>query len=262
MKPRVLGTFVALAGVFTASVAAAEPPWVDRHVVLPEHDWAFDFGVGIGHDGVPVRNQPTGAGLNFEMAVSPIDRLEIGVRSGFRIGPDGRTTVADAYGRLFDYPSFGTNHDDFANPEIRIRGALLRSRVVEIGAEGRLYLPAEHGSEAGILFGVPFLFHLGHIVRLDTGVYVPVVFYNPVIADISIPLNVWFQATDRLWVGPMTGIDYNATNNFADVLFGVGLGVQVARFVDLKTQFLFPRLNETQGAQWFGVGFGVEVRIE
>jgi hypothetical protein len=254
---------LALAGLLVAPSASAEPPWVDRHVVLPEHDWAFGFGVGVAHDYYdPPANNPTGAGLDTEISVSPIDRLEIGIRSGLRIGDDGRATQADQYGRLFDFPTFGTNHDDFANPELRVRGALLRSSIVEIGAEGRLFLPAEHGSEAGIMFGVPFLFHIVHVVRIDTGVYVPVLFYSPVDSYINVPLDVWFQATSRLWLGPITGVIIHPPANHADVPFGFGLGYQVVSFVDLKAQFLFPALNETQGADTFGFGFAVEVRIE
>jgi hypothetical protein len=253
---------LALAGLFVAPAASAEPPWVDRHIVLPDHDWAFGFGVGVAHDYDPPANNPTGAGLDTEISVSPIDRLEIGIRTGLRIGDDGRATQADQYGRLFDYPTFGTNYDDFANPELRVRGALLQSSIVEIGAEGRLFLPAEHGSEAGIMFGIPFLFHLGHVARIDTGAYVPVVFDPHVVADINLPLDVWFQATSRLWLGPITGVVVHATANSADVPFGFGLGYQAVSFVDLKGQFLFPALNDTQGADTFGFGFAIEVRIE
>ena len=261
MSARRVAGSIAVAGFLTASGAAAAPPWVDRHVVLPEHDWAFDFGIGIARDYDPPRN-PAGAGLNFEMSVSPVDRLELGVRSGLRIADDGRATVADAYGRLFDRQTFGTNHDDFANPEIRVRGALLRARVVEIGLEGRVFLPAEHGSELGLLFGVPFLFHLGGVARLDFGLYVPVLFYSPVVADISLPLDVWFQVTNQLWLGPMTGVVFDTNAQHAAVQLGFGLGYQIVRAVDFKTQFLFRDLNETQGAQTFGFGVGIQVRIE
>jgi hypothetical protein len=251
----------AVAGVFSASIAAAEPPWVDRHIVLEEHEWAFNLGLGIGHDNDPPV-YPTGAGLNFEAAVSPVDRLEIGVRTGLRIGDDGRATQADAYGRLFDRPTFGTNQDVGANPEIRVRGALLRGDVVEIGIEGRMFLPAEQYSEFGVMFGVPFLFHLGGVARIDTGVFVPVVFYNPIDAWISAPVDVWFQCTRHLWLGPMTGIDFHTPTNHADIPLGFGLGYQFVRTVDLKTQFLFPAINDTEGAKTFGFGVGVEFRIE
>ena len=257
----VLCLFATVAGLVAPRRASAEPPWVDRHVVLPEHDWAFDLGMGIAHDYAPPQN-PTGVGFDFEGAVSPVDRLEIGVRTGVRIGDDGRATQADAYGRLFDRQTFGTFHDVVADPEIRVRGALLRGNIVEVGAEGRLFLPVEQGSEVGILFGVPLLFHLGEVARIDTGLYVPVVFESPVDASLSAPVDVWFQATRKLWLGPMTGFVYDFTSRHADVPLGLGLGYQVVRNVDLKAEFLFPALNDTQGAQTFGVGFGMQVRIE
>jgi hypothetical protein len=262
VRSRAAGLSVGLAGIFAASAAAAEPPWVDRHIVLPEHDWAFDLGLGIAHDefvfytpgGAQETRGVTGPGLNFEASVSPVDRLELGFRTGLRIGDDARATQADAFGRLFDRQTFGTKNDVAADPELRVRGALLRGSVAEIGLEGRVFLPAEQYSEVGILFGVPFLFHLG--------MYVPVVFYSPVNVDLSVPLDVWFQATRRLWLGPMTGFVYNTNTEHTAVQLGVGLGYQIVRFVDLKTQFLFPDLNQTQGAATFGFGVGVEVRIE
>ncbi len=257
------GIALAAAKMLTASVASAEPPWVDRHVTLPEHDWAFDVGVGIAHDYAPPRNpNPTGTGINFEMVVSPIDRLEIGVRSGLRIGDDGRATQADAFGRLFDRETFGTRNDDFADPEIRVRGALLRHHIVEIGLEGRVFLPAEQYSNFGFLFGVPFLFHLGGVARIDAGVFVPVVFDSPVLAQLSFPLDIWFQITNHLWLGPELGVVFDATHDHAEAQLGFGLGYQIIRNLDLKTQFLFPQISETQGAQTFGFGFGIEVRIE
>jgi hypothetical protein len=243
-------------------VASAEPPWVDRHIVLPEHDWSFDLGLGIQHDRFAPDDQPTGTGLNFEMAVSPVNRLELGIRSGLRIGDDGRATQADEVGRLFDRQTFGTNNDVFANPEIRVRGALLEHPIVEIGLEGRVFLPAEQYSAFGFMVGLPFLFHIAGVARIDTGFFVPVVLYDPVQVYLSVPLDVWFQVTNRLWLGPETGIVFDATHDHAIAQLGFGLGYQILRNLDLKTQFLFPQISEPQGAQTFGFGVGIEVRIE
>ncbi len=237
---------------------------MDRHVVLPEHDWSFDLGIGVAHS--DAANGITGAGVNFEAAVSPVDRLEIGLRTGVRTDDDARLLKADAYGRLFDRQTFGTNNDVAANPELRIRGALERGRVVEVALEGRVFIPAEQYSELGVMFGLPLLFHLGHVARLDTGIYVPVIFYSPVVADVSVPVDLWFQATDKLWVGPMSGFVYHApagnARDHADVQFGLGFGYQPFSMFDLKAQFLFPGINDMQGAQNFGLGVGMQVRIE
>ena len=262
MSARLLGASVALAAVLTASAAGAAPPWVDRQLTLPEHDWAFDFGLGIAREYAPPNNNPAGAGLNLEGTVSPVRGLDLGFRTGVRIGDDGRATQADHYGRLFDRQTFGTRTDVVADPELRVRGELVRTRVVELALEGRVFLPIEARSEFGMMFGMPLAFHLGQIVRLDMGVYVPILFYTPVDTYFSAPIDLWFQATGRLWMGPMSGVVFHSVNNHVDVPLGFGLGYQFTRALDLKTQFLFPSINQTQGAQTFGFGAGIQVRIE
>lgn len=262
-KRRVLGSLLLVAAVSDVpSLAFAAPPWVDRSITLPRHDWAFDFGLGVGHFDAP--EPPTGVGLNVEMAVAVARHLELGLRGGFRFGADGRATRADEYGRLFDRQTFGTNHDDVANPEFRIRGALVDSAVVELALEGRATLPIEQGSEFALQFGMPVWFHLGRSVRLDTGVYVPVAFYDPTLVAVSAPLDVWIQCTPRLWLGPTTGVRVIRQRQLdrTDVSLGFGLGYSLARALDLKTMALAPGINHTRGARNFGVGVGIQVRVE
>jgi hypothetical protein len=260
-RARVLALTLALA-TGLPTLGSAAPPWVDRSITLPRHDWAFDFGLGIGHANLP--GSPTGVGLNLEGAVSVTRALELGLRSGFRFGDDGRITRADEYGRLFDRETFGTNHDVFANPEFRIRGALVQGDVVELALEGRAILPFEDNSRFGLVFGLPLLFHFGHAVRLDTGVFVPVLFYDPTAIAFSVPLHVWIQASPSLWLGPMTGIrSYHQGNgDHTDVALGFGLGYSITHALDLKTMFFMPGINHTEGARNFGVGLGLQVRIE
>ncbi len=250
-----------LAGLVSAGTAAAAPPWVERHITLPEHDWAFDFGLGIAHDYAPPVS-PTGVGVNFEMAVSPVSRLELGFRTGLRMGDDARFTHADEYGRLFDRQSFDTSNATIANPELRVRGAVVRSEVVELALEGRAFLPVNQGARFGAMFGVPIFFHLGDRARIDTGVYVPVVFNTPIDTYFSAPFDLWFQPTAKLWLGPMSGVVFHSVNNHVSVPLGFGLGYQFTHALDLKTQILFPSINDNQGAQSFGVGVGLQVRIE
>ena len=130
--------------------------------------------------------------------------------------------------------------------------------------EGRLVAPFATGTDAGALFGVPMAFHFGERVRLDMGVYVPVVFVrNDTAVGISAPLDLWIQVTPRLWLGPMTGVafdrvgDPRETTHFS---LGFGLGYSITRYLDFKTQFLFPSINDQSGV--FGAGAGIEVRIE
>ena len=252
---------VVLGAISIPRPAIAEPPWVDRHVTLPERDWAFDVGLGVAHDSAQP-SSPTGPGLNVEGAVAPLDGFEVGVRTGIRMGTDARMTRADDYGRLFDRQTFGTNNDTVANPEIRARGAVLRGAAAEIALEGRIFVPIEGGSEFGVMLGIPVLFHIAHLARIDAGVYAPVTYTAQLDMYFSVPVDLWVQATDRLWLGPMSGFVFRSVNNEVSVPLGFGGGYQILPAVDLKAQLLFPAVNETHGGESFGVGVGVQVRIE
>jgi hypothetical protein len=190
-------------------------------------------------------------------------RVELGVRTGLRFGDAAdRATQGDSYGRLFDRQTFATGADVLANPEVRVLGALVREEVVELGLEGRVVLPFEPGTAAGVLFGVPLAFHLGSRVRLDVGAYVPIVFFRPAITDIALPIDVWIQATRRLWLGPMGGLRIARLGDASEGRFslGFGLGYQITHAVDFKTMLLFPEVNiESRN---FGAGAGVQIRIE
>jgi hypothetical protein len=258
----------ALALVTTLSAAStteahAAPPWVDRTLTLPSGDWAFDFGFGVAHIPPP----PPGpvhevtAGANMELAVGVTDRVELGLRSALRFGqePD-RGVEADRYGRLFDRQTFDTGAAVIANPEFRVTGAIVRDSVIELALQGRVVLPFEAGTAAGFLFGVPLALHLADILRLDVGVYTPVVFYrNNTQFGVHLPADLWIQANDRLWLGPMTGVELDS-GGVTNVSLGFGLGYQIAHSADFKTMFLFPEINHQGGD--FGIGAGLEIRIE
>jgi hypothetical protein len=268
---RALRRVVALGLVSSATALApdearAAPEWVDRGLTLPRHDFAFDAGIGIGHTsfGNPRRNV-TGPGLNLEGAFAITDSVELGLRTGLRFGDDARAIQADNYGRTLWTETWGTRFDTVANPEARVRWAFYSGRVVEVGLDGRAYLPIEDNSRIGMMFGLPLAFHIGSTVRIDMGVYVPVVFYDQTFAGVTVPGYFWFQVSRKVWLGPMTSlrfIDPGPGNSYTDLLLGFGLGVQVASAVDLKTWLLFPRINQDEGARTFGAGFGVQLRIE
>jgi hypothetical protein len=252
--------------------ARAAPPWVDRHLTLPGGDWAFDFGLGVAHGGRPVFPDVTGLGINLEMAVGLADRVELGVRTGLRLGdPDSRSVEADNYGRLFDRQYFDGLDGVLANPELRVRGALVREEVFELGLEGRVIVPVE-GNTAGLLFGVPMMFHFARRVRLDMGAYVPIVIGGnpsppgpPTTVGVSLPIDVWIQATPRLWLGPMTGLvfsDVGRRDARSDLSLGFGLGYQITHYLDFKAMLLFPAITNTDAGPEFGVGAGVQIRIE
>lgn len=241
------------AGLTLAGTATAAPPWVDRSLTLPRADWAFDVGLGVGH--VPAG---LGPGVNLEFAVGVVRHLEIGMRTGLRFGNEARWAWADSYSRMFDTETYGAGWAAVANPEFRIRGELIDTSVIELGLEGRVYLPFDTGF--GVLFGAPLAFHFGRVARLDTGVYVPVLFYSPTQAVVSIPLHLWFQI-GSLWLGPIFGIRFEQGNH-TSFPFGFGLGYQITHYLDFKTQLLFPLLDSNGAHEAWGVGAGIQLRIE
>jgi hypothetical protein len=243
-------------------VAAAAPPWVARGLVQPRGVWAFDVGLGVGH-------QPdvTGPGLNAEVAVGVTHALELGFREGFRLNGEGQATRADQYGRLFDTETYGTGADAIANPELRLRASIARGDAVEVGLEARAYLPVENGTRAGVMVGLPVALHLGGAARIDTGVFVPILFYDPARTIVSIPVALWIQSSERFWLGPFAAVRFhNDPDSFTQLLLGFGLGYQFARQADFKAQFLFPYVNgspdQGNGGRSFGVGAGLAIRIE
>jgi hypothetical protein len=266
----VVSALASLALFAVASSASAAPPYVDRDITLPRHDWAFDLGLGVAL----ATNAPS-VGFNLEMGVGLTDRIELGVRTGLRPpNADSRGFArADEYGRLFDRETFDTGvTTGMANPEVRVRGALLRGGPAEVALEGRVALPIENGTRAGIEVGVPLAFHAGRSVRFDTGLYIPIGFYDPV--GFHIPFFVWFQPTSRVWLGPLFGLRFShpdADRYFVragrgDLEIGFGLGVSITRTIDFKTMFLVRRLAVpifgNVDTSDVGVGAGLQFRIE
>jgi hypothetical protein len=165
---------VSSAAMATSTPAVSAPEWIDRGMTLPRHDFAFDAGMGIGHETLGGRGL-LGPGLNLEAAFGITHSVELGLRTGLRFGDDARAVQADNYGRTLWTETWGTRFDAVANPEARVRWAFYSGRIVEVGLDGRVYVPIEDGSRIGMMFGVPLAFHIGSISRIDMGVYVPVV---------------------------------------------------------------------------------------
>lgn len=254
------------AALFLSTLAASESDaqaaerWIDRPMTLHRMVFAGDAGLGIGHLSVPGPDY-TGVGMNLEGSFGITERLEVGLRTGVRMGRDGELTQADRYGRTLWTETYGGGADTFANPEARIRWVAYSGSIAEVGLDGRMYLPFEDGTRIGMMFGVPLAFHVSDLLRIDTGAYTPVLFYNPAFWGISIPGYFWFQVNEKLWLGPMTQIQVLGQRNRDPHLgIGFGLGYQVASSVDLKTMLLFPAVDDDTPRQ-IGAGFGVQFRI-
>jgi hypothetical protein len=261
-----IGASVALAMALwlaAASRAQAAPEWIFRRLTLPRGDVALDIGLGLGHEPIDANRSTTGFGMNLEIAFGVTHELELGLRTGTRIGSDGEATQADRYGRTFDTETYGTGGDAVANPELRMTWAVAQGSIVHLGLEGRVYLPIENGTRVGLMFAVPLRLRLG-AVRVDTGVYVPLLLYDPTRDAISFPFHIWLQASRTLWLGPLLGVKFvnNGNASHTEYPLGFGLGTALANAIDLRFWFLFPDISRNEAARTFGAGVALQIRFE
>jgi hypothetical protein len=252
-----------LAFLLAARPATAAPEWIYRGLTLPRGDVALDLGLGLGHEPLDANRSYTGFGMNLEIAGGITSELELGLRTGVRFDVDGQVTRADSYGRPFETETYGTGFDRMANPELRLRWAVARGSVAQLGLEMRAYFPFEEGTRFGVMFGVPLALRLAS-VRFDTGLYVPILFYDPTRSAISVPLHIWIQASARFWLGPLLGLRIVNTGpgNHSEYPVGFGLGSALSRAIDLRAWFLFPDLSHDEAARTFGAGVALQIRFE
>jgi hypothetical protein len=243
-----------------AAAAHAQTPWVWRGLVVPNGQVALDIGGGLGH--VPDPNGGSGFGLNLELKAGVGPNLELGIRTGIRADDIGRYTQADAYARPFDTETWGTRGDTVANPELHLKWAVTRGRAAELGLELAAFLPIEDGSRFGMMFALPLALHANSI-RVDTGLYVPMVFYDSTYWAVSIPIDVWIQATRTFWLGPVFGLRFQHWGNerWETFPFGFGIGNAIAPNADLRAWFLFPDISADEAARTFGAGLAFEIRF-
>jgi hypothetical protein len=152
---RTVFTVTLAAGLAASSRASAEP-FVHRDLTLPRGVWALDLGLGVGHiSRDPPFDDLTGIGFNLEAKGGLTSALQLGIRTGIRVGTDGKLTRADQYGRTFETETYGTGVDSVANPEISLRYAVVDSPTADLALQGAVYLPVEEGTKAGIEVAVP-----------------------------------------------------------------------------------------------------------
>ncbi|HEY4188378.1 MAG TPA: hypothetical protein VGP07_25110 [Polyangia bacterium] len=261
MRRTIFIVLLSLSGAGASPALAA--PFVYRELVLPHGEVVVDFGLGVGHvpdDAVP--GTPTnGLGLNLEIVAGIAPGLELGLRTGFRLDEGGQRTQADGYGRPFDTETYGTQFDRVANPELHLRWLAARGPNAELGLQLDFYLPTENGSRFGMMFALPIVLR-GGPVRLDTGIYVPVIFYDPTLTIISVPLHVWIQATPRLWLGPLFGVRViESGGSHTEAPMGFGIGTALDRAVDLRAWFLFPDVSHNGTTRVYGGGVALQLRF-
>lgn len=273
---------------FVAQAARATPRWVDRRLTLPGPvAGTLDLAGSLAHADEDVGNDGpcgycsfTGTGVNVEGVLGIASRVDSGLRVGFRGFDDnlpapvneGAVADADSYARMYDPLSFWGGYGNLvwgngavSNPELRVRVRILDvKRVFELGVEARGVFPFANGTVFTQTVGVPMALHLGRYVRFDFGGYSHFVFRGQpggVIATFEAPAAFWFQVHRRVFLGPMFGFRWYSDNVYAsgpqnfDFSVGFGVGVSLAKFLDLKTQIYLPRVDDA--AHYIGAGVGV-----
>jgi hypothetical protein len=261
-------------------------PFVDVPLTLPPLHFAADVGVGFGTSQTFGPSDPNdlssplvstgshvGAGTSLEAAVGLPFLGELGVRIGYRFDDDGIAGNADHFARLFDPIVSEPGASQLTNPEIHLRGSLIAERVFELGLEGRVILPTDSSTTPdgqrisffAITPGLPVRVHVPGLLRVDTGIYLPLSFNSSTSYSVDIPAQAFF-AYQNAFFGPVTGIRFNTPgggqDGSVDVPLGIAGGYTLAGRVDLKVQVRTERVNDPNWAsQYLGGGLGVGLRL-
>ncbi len=269
-----LAAAVATTFVASAGDARAEVPWVERPLSLKTLHAQIQAGVGFGQYPA-IGGQKFGTGSNLEAALGLPFFGELSVRTGLGFGDAGRFSRADYYARLFDHETANAGNDAWANPEIRLRGTIVDLEVFAIGLESRFVAPLATGTNFSVAPGVPIMIRVPKLLRIDTGVFVPIAFNDQTEYTISIPAQLWIQVKDAFF-GPMTGIRFNrvatttidlagakstSTTTRTDIPAGIGGGYTIGGMLDLKAQIYMLRINDADWSKTIGGGIGVGLLI-
>jgi len=112
-KTKTVVLLVTLVAALAAPSTGRAEIFVHRDLALPAGVWALDLGLGIGHlDPAGPPGPYTGLGFNLEVKGGLTSTLQLGVRTGIRVGSDGKMTEADRYGRTFETETYGNRPRD------------------------------------------------------------------------------------------------------------------------------------------------------
>jgi hypothetical protein len=287
-------------GALAWSLAASQEgraagPFVDAPLVLPPLAFSADVGLGFGtfqtygldpnnpQQTVAVGGTQVGWGTNLEAAIGLPFVGEVGVRIGYRFGPDvttlgvatnpaGALAQADHYARLFDPIASEPGLSAFANPEICLRGGLFDLKSVQLGLETRIIVPTADGSVFALTPGLPVRVHAPGLLRVDTGVWLPLTFGSNAQGGLQpaytldLPVQAFFEVGDW-FLGGMTGLRYNVDSSpgmsTVDVPLGIAGGYTLlGGRLDVKVQVRTERINDQNWAsQYLGGGIGVGTRL-
>jgi hypothetical protein len=253
--------------------SSSKGKFTDAPLTLKPLHFAADAGIAFGTYQDGAGNGHVGWGSNFEAAIGLPFLGEFGARLAQRFGNDGilvgsnaiGPSGADHFARLFDPVVSEPGTADFANPEFHLRGSMVDEDVFQLGLETRLTVPTSNNSYWAFTPGLPMRIHMPGFMRIDVGLWLPVVFTpNNYVYILDIPAQAFFQIGDA-FVGPESGVRINnigSSPTTVDVPVGVGGGYTFGGIFDVKAQLRTERINSSGWAtQAFGGGIGVGLRV-
>jgi hypothetical protein len=262
---------------------AAAETFVERPLSLPPLHVSADIGLGFGQFEAfaPLPDNPlivrslgnkVGWGTHLEAAVGVPVLGELGASVGIRFGDLGANAQGDHFGRLFDPIVNEPGFDVASNPEVYLRHTLVQAPPAELGLELRMTFPtastcapagaAETACDVGLTPAVPLRLHIPSILRVDTGLYLPVVWSGAF--AIQLPLQVFFQVGDAFF-GPLSGIRYDKDGEGPNprITAGIGGGYTIGerKMIDIKAQVYTEQVNDVNWGKHIGGGIGVGLRL-
>lgn len=206
-----------------------------RKLVMPKGMIRGTLDVVIGKLGLPDWDTTT---VNFGVAVSPVNHLEIGF-SRYRMGSypnpdilraaggDGLIPII-AQGRDL-IPLLATNSGVFGDMFAYARVEAPNTSIVDLGFDLGFLIPT--ASEFGVLIGLPIRFHGGDVFAFDTGLMINVDNISGEgenLTSISLPWNVVLSVTDEVFLKINSGFNaLDVSSDFPVYIFPFGFGVGV-----------------------------------
>ncbi len=187
-----------------------------------------------------------GGGITLQDTITGIDltngEIEKGIAIGFNLGAaygvNNDLSIGAMVAPLSISPDFSYN-----NPTLFGKYRFLHGSFEAAGALG-LTIPVAEGSDFGMSVGVP-LRNRGTL-RIDVAPTVNLIFADELVANVSVPIQAFYNVQPDLFVGLVTGANF--TDDFGTIGVPVGLGAGYTLqapegpMLDINATFVFPGL--------------------
>jgi hypothetical protein len=120
----------------------------------------------------------------------------------------------------------------YGNPTLGATYRFVREHAVEVGAAVHVSIgtKSENNPINPLELGLPTFIRIGHVMRFETGAYVPISIGNKPRTSVGlrVPVNAVFQLTKHFHLGPTTGVaiaDFKNAGTSTAIPLGLGGGI-------------------------------------